>query len=52
MFPKSKFYAIKVAKGMQNVIVKNWQENEKDYDYPSVYKSFKNEKDASATQII
>ena len=48
MFPKKKFYAIKLGNGVKDVVVKNWNECEKlVIGYPAVYKSFRTEKEAN-----
>lgn len=42
-----KFYAIKVGKGVNNIIVKSWWKCQKYVlDFPSIYESFKTEKNA------
>ena len=44
---KSKYYAIKVGKGVKNKIVRTWSEcKELLLGYPSIYKSFKTEEEA------
>lgn len=41
------FYAIKVGKNVENIVVNSWKECEEYViGYPSVYKKFKTEKDA------
>lgn len=49
MSEKKKYYAIKVGKDVTDKIVDNWEECEKLVKgYPSVYKSFKNKKEAKS----
>ena len=48
MFPKKKFYAIKLGSGVKDVVVNNWKECEKlVIGYPAIYKSFRTEKEAN-----
>ena len=48
MARKKKVYAIKVGKGVEDKIVNSWEECEKlVIGYPSVYKSFRNIKEAN-----
>lgn len=48
MFQKEKFYAIKLGNGVTDVVVNSWEDCKKlVIGYPSVYKSFRTEKEAN-----